>query len=179
MKIISVHRLDPSLVIDIHPDSTVVLPGRPFFLPEDGDLRVARAHVAVRISRLGKNISRKFAPRYYDGITVGLRLTPAGEIADEMKGVVSAMDSSTVFGEWREPSVAEAEMEANVGGVTCALGGLLPQIDCAISEISKYMTLKMGDVVMLPVFYVTPELVSSMRLVVEAGGTVVLDLKVV
>ncbi|MDE5650730.1 MAG: fumarylacetoacetate hydrolase family protein, partial [Duncaniella sp.] len=160
-------------------DSTVVLPGRPFFLPEDGDLRVARAHVAVRISRLGKNISRKFAPRYYDGITVGLRLTPAGEIADEMKGVVSAMDSSTVFGEWREPSVAEAEMEANVGGVTCALGGLLPQIDCAISEISKYMTLKMGDVVMLPVFYVTPELVSSMRLVVEAGGTVVLDLKVV
>ncbi len=179
MKIISVHRLDPALVIDIHPDSTVVLPGRPFFLPEDGDLRVARAHVAVRISRLGKNISRKFAPRYYDGITVGLRLTPAGEIADEMKGIVSAMDSSTVFGEWQEPSEVQPEVEANVGGATCVLDGLLPEIDFAISEISKYMTLKMGDVVMLPEFYVTPGLVSSMRLVVALGGAGVLDLKVV
>lgn len=179
MKIISVSRLTPTIEIDIHPDSTLLLPGRPFFLPEDGETRVARVHLAVRISRLGKNISGKFAPRYYDGVTVGLRLTPAGEIPDEMKGIVSGMDSSTVAGEWLEPSSVRDAVEVRVGNETVNVENVLPEVDAAIHEISRYMTLKMGDVLLLPEIMVTPELAPSTRLTASLGTAEVLDLKIV
>lgn len=179
MKIISVSRLTPTIEIDIHPDSTLILPGRPFFLPEDGEKRVARARMAVRISRLGKNISKKFAPRYYDGVTVGLRLTPPGEIPEEMKGVVSGMDSSTVVGEWLEPSSVRDAIEVKVGAECACVENVLPDIDVAIHEISRYMTLKMGDVLLLPEIMATPELAPSSRLSASLGTVEVLDLKIV
>lgn len=179
MKIIRVIRTSTPLSIDIHPDSTMILPGRPFFLPDDGDERVARVHIAVRISRLGKNISKKFASRYYDGVSVGLRLTPAGNLPVEMQGVVSAMDSSTVTGEWIEPSKVQEKFEVNVAGEVGEVTGLLPNVDCAINEISKYMTLKMGDVILMPEILVTPGLMTSTRLTASMDGAEVLDLKVV
>ncbi len=178
MKIISLYKFTPA-EIDIHPDSTMILPGHPLFLPENGELRVARAHIAVRICRLGKNISVKFASRYYDGVTVGLRIVPGGDIYAGMKGVVSAMDNSSVFGAWLDPVAVATDFFVKVGEQMVELDSMLPEIEAAIYEISKYMTLKMGDVILMPAFTVTPELNPSTRLAVSLGDASVVDLKIV
>ena len=44
-------------------------------MPEWGEGWVAPLHPSVRIGRLGKNIARKFASRYYDGVSLSLRVT--------------------------------------------------------------------------------------------------------
>ena len=69
MKIIRVIALDPVLRLEFHPDSALVLQGRPLFMPEEGEGWQAQICLAVKISRLGKNISEKFAPRYYDAVS--------------------------------------------------------------------------------------------------------------
>lgn len=157
----------------------MILPGHPLFLPDNGESRVARAHIAVRICRLGKNISVKFASRYYDGVTVGLRIVPGGNIYSEMNGVVSAMDNSSVFGVWCAPDTVATNFCVKVGEQETELNGISSEIEAAIHEISKYMTLKMGDVILMPEFTVTPELNPSTRLAVSLGNASVVDLKIV
>ena len=94
MKIIRLVSLSSSPDIDIHPDSALILPGRPLFMPEWGEGWVASLHPSVRIGRLGKNIARKFASRYYDGVSLSLRVTLRESAG--LEGVLSGMDSSLV-----------------------------------------------------------------------------------
>ena len=62
--------------VDFHPDSALLLPGRPMFYPDfTGDWQ-AQLYMAVHINRLGKSVSTKFAPRYYDGASVAVRVEP-------------------------------------------------------------------------------------------------------
>lgn len=178
MKIISLYQTTPGLDIDIHPDSTMILPGRPLFLPDEGTPMQAKAHVAVRISRLGKNIATKFASRYYDGVTVGLRIVPASGL-DLTPGVISAMDNSSVMSEWRDVTLADAGFVAEIDGTEIEIGIIRPQIDAAIHEVGRYMTLKMGDILLLPAFAETSALLPSSRLSVKIDGGSVLDMKII
>lgn len=178
MKIISLYQITPGLDIDIHPDSTMILPGRPLFLPDDGTTMEAKAHVAVRISRLGKNIAAKFASRYYDGVTVGLRIVPASG-SELTPGVVSAMDNSSVMSEWQDVTLADTGFVAEIDGGEIEIGVIRPQIDASIHEVSRFMTLKMGDILLLPAFAETSALLPSSRLSVKIDGGSVLDMKII
>ena len=66
MKIIRLTGSEPLSDIDFHPDSALLLPGRPLFYPDFGGDWHACLFLAIRINRLGKSVSEKFAPRYYD-----------------------------------------------------------------------------------------------------------------
>ena len=115
MKIIRVIALDPVLRLEFHPDSALVLQGRPLFMPEEGEGWQAQICLAVKISRLGKNISEKFAPRYYDGISFAMRLTLPS--APELASVIAGMDSGIVHGQWIAAAKASAPMAVTAGGV--------------------------------------------------------------
>lgn len=178
MKIIRIISTSPSpLDIDIHPDSAILLPGRPLFMPEWGEGWEAVLHPAVRIGRLGKNISRKFASRYYDGLTVGLRVTLSDAAGRE--GVLSGMDSTIITGEWLAPDAATRGLAVGVGDRTVTVGPLASQIDEAIAAVSEYMTLKMGDVILLPRIAPGIPVSEGMKLPVTADGVQVVELRVV
>lgn len=179
MKIISLHSVTPALSLDIHPDSTVVMSGRPLFLPEDSGEMVAEGHLAVRISRLGKNISVKFASRYYDAVTILLRILPASGIPEGMEGVYSALDASSVMGEWCDRDVVATPFEVTLDGDNYQMEALVSGIETAIHEVSRYMTLKIGDVLLLPVFGVTSPLSPSSHLHASIGASEVIDVKIV
>ncbi len=59
MKIIRFITLPPSHTLDFHPDSALLLPGRPMFYPDFGGEWVAFPMLAVRLNRLGKSVDRK------------------------------------------------------------------------------------------------------------------------
>jgi len=54
--------------VDLMPDSAIIKDGKPFFVPPFSERWNYRVGIVARICRLGKNIGRKFAPRYVDGV---------------------------------------------------------------------------------------------------------------
>ena len=62
-------------VIFMKPDSALLKDSKPFFIPDFCRQVDYETELVVRICRLGKNISERFAHRYYDAVTVGIDFT--------------------------------------------------------------------------------------------------------
>lgn len=62
-------------VVFLKPDSSLLKKNKPFFLPGFSENIHYEVEVVVKISKLGKGISAKFAPRYYDELTLGIDIT--------------------------------------------------------------------------------------------------------
>lgn len=62
-------------VVFLKPDSSLLKNNKPFFLPGFSENIHYEVEVVIKISKLGKGISSKFAPRYFDEVTVGIDIT--------------------------------------------------------------------------------------------------------
>lgn len=153
MKIIRFHAL-PSAALPVppfslHADSSLLLPGRPLFMPEEQAAWVARPHVAVRIGRLGKNIALRFLPRYRDAISLALHITTAdaSSVAPALVALRDLSDASIVLGSWSDTissSIVIADTPAD-------LSPILSVVDPLIAAISERTTLKTGDIFLFPI----------------------------
>ena len=92
-------------VIFTKADSSLLKDKKPLFLPEELGRIDYETELVVRICRLGKGISQRFAHRYYDAVTVGIdftardlqrKLCEAGQPWDLCKG----FDGAAAIGEW-------------------------------------------------------------------------------
>lgn len=138
MKIIRVDSMTGTpLRASLMTDSAIRPDRRPLFLP-DGDW-MCEIRPAVRIDRLGKAISAEFAGRYYDNFALVNYLRPADESNDIR---LDMMDDAIVAGGWTSlenmPCAAEIDTEA---------------LDSLIEYLSKNVTFKTGDIIILP--YIT------------------------
>lgn len=135
--------------IYIIPDSGILKDSKPFFIPAFADKFLFNTHLIVRIDRLGKNISKKFAPRYYSQLSVGLTVTA------DMVGVDGAMansfDSAAIMGDFISKEELENHIIETYIDNTLAhsldTNTLCNDIDSIIEHISKYFTLKIGDII--------------------------------
>jgi len=143
-------------VIFTKPDSALLKPGRPFFVPDHLGRIDYEAEVVVRICRLGKTISERFAHRYYDAATVGIDFT-ARDLQREaaVRGlpwtVCKGFDGAAAIGEWR-PAVAGQQFRFRLdrNGQTVQQGctaDMTHSIDRLVSYISQFFTLKTGDLI--------------------------------
>ena len=114
----------------------------------------------MKINKVGKHIDKKFAHKYYDEISVGIDFT-ARDVQRQLKekGLpwekAKAFDFSAPLGkkfvkisDLPDPKSIKFEMKKN--GETVQLGDsslMLFPFDQLISEVSKYFTLKMGDLI--------------------------------
>ena len=145
-------------VIFMKPDSALLRDGKPFFLPDFCERVDYEAEVVVRISRLGKNIAERFAHRYYDAVTVGIDFTArdlqrkfsaGGKPWDLSKG----FDGSGVIGDWipieKVPNIQNVNFHLDIDGRTVQTGNtsdMLFTVDQILSYVSRFCTLKMGDI---------------------------------
>ena len=145
-------------VIFMKPDSALLKDGRPFFVPDFCERVDYEAEVVVRISRLGKNVAERFAYRYYDAVTLGIDFTARdlqkkysanGKPWDLSKG----FDGSGVIGDWmpieRIADIQNVNFHLDIDGKTVQNGNtsdMLFGVDKIISYVSKFCTLKMGDI---------------------------------
>lgn len=136
------------------PDSAIVLPGRPLFLPDFSQEWTAHISPALRVSRLGKGISSKFASRYYDALTLIVRLQPE-DMVSEMKlsggpqCLAAAFDNCLQLGKWIELTETGLpdKLEITANGATLAINAEELKADMAVSVISRYMTIRNGDII--------------------------------
>ena len=148
-----------SPVIFTKADSSLLKDGNPFFVPDDMGRIDYETEIVVRICRLGKAIPARFAHRYYDAVTVGIDFT-ARELQAELrkKGLPWEMckgfDGAAAIGEWvsveKFRDVQALQFHLDINGKTVQEGrtsDMLFKIDEIIEYISKYFTLKTGDII--------------------------------
>ena len=70
-------------------DSALLKDRKPFFVPDFMGRIDYEAELVVRISRLGKCISQRFAYRYYDAVTVGVDFT-ARDLQQKLRADLSS-----------------------------------------------------------------------------------------
>ena len=92
-------------VIFTKADSALLKDHKPFFIPDHLGRIEYEAEIVVRICKLGKTISERFAPRYYDAVTVGIDFT-ARELQQKLRQaghpweLCKGFDGSAALGEW-------------------------------------------------------------------------------
>ena len=145
-------------VIFTKADSALLKDKKPFFIPDFMGRIDYEAEVAVRISRLGKTIPERFAHRYYDAVTVGIDFT-ARELQQKLRAngepwdLCKGFDGSAALGEGvsvdKFRDVQALHFHLDINGNTVQEGrtsDMLFSIDSLIAYISRFFTLKTGDI---------------------------------
>ena len=144
-------------VIFTKADSSLLKDGKPFFLPEEMGRVDYETELVVRICKLGKSIPQRFAHRYYDAVTVGIDLT-ARELQQRLRAegkpwdLCKGFDGAAVIGQWVDIAkfrdIQAIHFHLDVNGHTVQQGcssDMLFKVDEIIAYISRYFTLKTGD----------------------------------
>ncbi|MDB9701792.1 fumarylacetoacetate hydrolase family protein, partial [Salibacteraceae bacterium] len=144
-------------VIFLKPDTALLPKRNPFFIPDFTDDLHHELELVVRINRVGKNIEERFASRYYSQITLGIDFT-ARDVQKQCKekGLpwekAKAFDGSAPLGDWvdlGQRDIQNLKIELKKNGEVVQSGNtsdMLFSVDRLIAEVSKYFTLKIGDV---------------------------------
>ena len=145
-------------MIFMKPDSAIIKNGKHFYVPDFLGRVDYEAEIVVRINKLGKSIPARFAHRYYDAITVGIDFTArdmqrafieAGAPWELSKG----FDGSAVLGEFR--TVEQYDIDNVPFSLTiddkvvqsATTAEMLFKVDEIIAYISRFCTLKTGDLI--------------------------------
>ena len=144
-------------VFFLKPDSSLLLNNRPFFYPDFSTDIQYETEVVIKISRLGKNISTRFAGRYFNEVALGIDFT-ARDLQRKCIGeglpweIAKGFDQAAVLSRF----INKNEMPVNivfhldVNGKTVQQGNtadMLFSFNELISYLSGYMTLKIGDLI--------------------------------
>jgi 2-keto-4-pentenoate hydratase/2-oxohepta-3-ene-1,7-dioic acid hydratase in catechol pathway len=146
-------------VVFMKPDSALLKSNKPFFLPDFSSEVHYEAEIIIRINRLGKNISAKFASRYYDEIGIGIDFT-ARDLQKKQREngnpweISKAFDNSAVISEFLPVSTYEdinsLNFHLDINGKTVQQGNTADQIfsiNKIIEYVSRFFTLKIGDII--------------------------------
>jgi len=158
-------------VVFLKPDSSILKKNKPFFLPDFSDMIHYETEVVIKISKLGKGISAKYSHRYYDELTLGIDITArdiqARNAAAGMPWELSkGFDGSAPIGKFIPVSSVKdlnnLDFRLEINNKIVQKGNtsdMIFNIDEIIAYVSRYFTLKTGDLI----FTGTPSGVGALR----------------
>jgi len=146
-------------IIFLMPETALVQRNQPFFYPDFSSDVHHEVELVIKINRLGKNIAEKFANRYYDEIGIGIDFTARDmqqqAAASGLPWAISkGFDGSAPLGGF----VNKTEL-GDLGNIQFSLekngqivqqgnsGNMLFSFDAIIAYVSKFFTLKIGDLI--------------------------------
>jgi 2-keto-4-pentenoate hydratase/2-oxohepta-3-ene-1,7-dioic acid hydratase in catechol pathway len=146
-------------VVFIKPDSAILQTNKPFFIPSFSTDVHHELEIVVKINKVGKHIQPQFAPKYYSQLTVGIDFTARDvQSALKQKGLpwekAKSFDGSAPVGKF--VNVDEFEDIQNIdfslrkNGSPVQVGNtkdMLFKVNDIIAHVSKYFTLKIGDLI--------------------------------
>ncbi len=159
-------------VVFTKPDTALLRNNTPFYYPTFTKDIHHEVEVVIRISKEGKNIDEKFAPKYYDAIGIGIDFT-ARDLQDELKAqglpwdIAKGFNGSAPLSEWID--IQHIKDVNNIGFSLKINNQLVQQGNTAdmnfsiahiIAYISTFFTLRKGDII----FTGTPSGVSSIKI---------------
>lgn len=159
--------IDNAPVVFIKPDSAYFsspasngMKNKPFFFPDFTDDIDYETELVIKIDKLGRLISKKFAHRYYSQVSVGLDLTARSlqKTLRELRlpwEISKGFDYSAVVGDFvnivdLKTDVQNCNFSMEKNGVICQkvnASQMIHKIDEIIEYVSRYFTLKIGDLI--------------------------------
>jgi 2-keto-4-pentenoate hydratase/2-oxohepta-3-ene-1,7-dioic acid hydratase in catechol pathway len=147
-------------VLFMKPDSALLRNNDPFYIPDWSNDMHHEIELIVRICKVGKSIEKRFAHRYYKEIGIGIDFT-ARDLQNALKDKglpwekSKAFDHSAVIctefvsvGSFPDRNSIHFRLEKNGQIVQEGDSALMIfSIDDIISHVSKYFTLKIGDLI--------------------------------
>lgn len=146
-------------VVFIKPDTAILLKKQPFFIPDFSNDVHHEVEILIKINKVGKHINKKFAYKYYDEIGLGIDFT-ARDLQAQLKekGLpwekAKSFDGAAVIGNWlpvkdfKDVNAIEFSLKKNDKIVQKGnTSHMLWKIDEIIEYVSKYFTLKIGDII--------------------------------
>lgn len=152
---------DDDPVIFMKPDTSLLAGDKQeFYIPDFSSNIHYEAELVVKINKMGKNISERFAHRYYQEITIGIDFT-ARDMQSELKKkglpweISKAFDNSAVIGSF----VPKDKYGKEIGDIDFTLSvnnkivqsantsEMIHPVDKIIAYASRFFTLKTGDLI--------------------------------
>ena len=146
-------------VVFLKPDTSVLLKKQPFFIPQFSNQVQHEVELLIKITKVGKHIDKKFAHKDYDEIGLGIDFT-ARDLQQQLKqkGLpwekAKAFDGAAVIGKFVSKNQFESldtisfSLKKNDQVVQQGNSSqMLWRFNELIEYISKYFTLKIGDVI--------------------------------
>jgi 2-keto-4-pentenoate hydratase/2-oxohepta-3-ene-1,7-dioic acid hydratase in catechol pathway len=146
-------------VVFLKPDTSILLKKQPFFIPDFSNDVHYEVEILVKINKVGKHIDKKFAHKYYNEIGLGIDFT-ARDLQSELKAKglpwekAKAFDGAAVIGKWLPKSnfkdvddIAFSLYKNNSLVQDGNTNLMLWKIAELIEYVSKYFTLKIGDII--------------------------------
>jgi len=146
-------------LVFLKPDTALIPKDRPFFIPNFSNEIHYELEVVIKIKKPGRYIERKYSSQYYDEITLGIDFT-ARDLQKKLREKghpwekSKSFDGSTLVGNFlnkndlppisnlnfhllKNDSIVQSENTKN----------MIWPIDELIEHISKFFTLKIGDLI--------------------------------
>ena len=146
-------------VIFLMPETALITRNLPFFYPDFSSQIEYEVELVVKISRLGKNIPEKFAHRYYEEIGIGIDFTArdlqrqagaAGLPWTISKGFDGAAPIGTFVNKAELGDLNNISFSLEKNGQLMQQGNsadMLFSFDALIAYISRFFTIKIGDLI--------------------------------
>ena len=152
--------LPEEVIVFMKPDSALLRNNAPFYIPDFSQEIHYETEIIVRINRLGKGIDEKFANRYFNEIGLGIDFT-ARDLQNELrkKGLpwekCKGFDNSAVISDFVnienfQNDIFSLPFHLEINGEIRQKGNtkdMIFNINKIISELSKFFTLKTGDII--------------------------------
>jgi 2-keto-4-pentenoate hydratase/2-oxohepta-3-ene-1,7-dioic acid hydratase in catechol pathway len=183
-------KLPTEPVVFLKPDSALLKNNKPFFLPDFSENIHYEVEVVVKISKLGKSISSKFASRYFDEVTLGIDITArdiqsrqsaAGYPWELSKGFDGAAPVGAFIPVKSFKDIGDIDFRLEINDKVVQHGNtsdMIFSINEIIEYVSRFFTLKTGDLI----FTGTPSGVGQLNrndhLVAFLGDTPLLDFRI-
>ncbi len=143
----------------LKPDSAILPKRNPFYIPNFTNIVHYEVELIIKICKLGKNINENFANTYYNEIGLGIDFT-ARDLQDKCKEkghpweIAKAFDQSAVVSEKfidkKNLNLNNINFSLKKNGEIVQEGNssnMLFNFDKIIAHVSKFMTLKIGDLI--------------------------------
>jgi len=153
------NKIPTSPLFFLKPDTAIQPKGHPFFIPDFSNNIHFEVELVIKISKNGKNIDEKFAHKYYNDIGIGIDFT-ARDIQEECKknglpwerakGFDGSAQISNEFINKELLILNDINFSLSLNNSIMQTGNsknMIFSFDQIISYISKYYTLKAGDLI--------------------------------
>ena len=159
-------------VFFMKPDTALLKDGEAFYYPDITKDLHHEIEIVIKISKVGKHIEEQFAHKYYEEIGLGIDFTARDLQAQcKAKGLpwekAKAFDNSAPIGKFVSKSqfknLSDIGFELKINNQSRQIGNtsdLLFSFDKVIAYVSKFVTLKVGDLI----FTGTPEGVGAVAI---------------
>jgi 2-keto-4-pentenoate hydratase/2-oxohepta-3-ene-1,7-dioic acid hydratase in catechol pathway len=146
-------------VVFLKPDSSIIKNNKPFFIPDFSSEIHYEVEVVVKISKLGKGISAKFADRYFDEVTLGIDITARDLQNLQSKAglpweISKCFDGAAPLGKFlpvssfKDIGNMDFRLEINDKVVQQSnTSDMIFNISGIIEYVSRFFTLKTGDLI--------------------------------